>query len=136
MKQVRLSTFIISFVKHSKTKIMKSFFAVLFVFVVSTVSGQVIASKTVSPDPDKKVQVVEVSCGKCKLGLPGKTCDMAVRIDDKAYYVDGASIDDFGDAHAHNGFCNAIRKAEVQGEVVEKRFKLTYIKLLPDVKNK
>ncbi len=115
---------------------MKSFFAVLFVLFFTPVSGQVAASKTVSPDPVKKVLAVEVSCGKCKLGLPGKTCDMAVRIDDKAYYVDGASIDDFGDAHAHDGFCNSIRKAEVQGEVVDNRFKLTYIKLLPEVKNK
>jgi hypothetical protein len=86
------------------------------------------------PDIHKKIQVVEVSCGKCKLGLAGKTCDMAVRIDGKAYYADGANIDSFGDAHAHDGMCNAIRKAEVQGELVDNRFKISYIKLLPEVK--
>ena len=92
--------------------------------------------KTSVPQEDKKTQVVEVSCGKCKLGLAGKTCDMAVRIDGKAYYADGANIDSFGDAHAHDGMCNTIRKAEVQGELVDNRFKISYIKLLPEKKTK
>ena len=90
--------------------------------------------KTSLPQADKKIQVVEVSCGKCKLGLAGKTCDMAVRIDGKAYYADGADIDSFGDAHAHDGMCNAIRKAEVQGELVDNRFKISYIKLIAEKK--
>ena len=85
-------------------------------------------------DTNKAIRVVEVSCGKCKLGLAGKTCDMAVRFDGKAYYADGADIDAFGDAHAHDGMCNAIRKAEVQGELVNNRFKISYIKLLPEPK--
>ncbi len=89
-------------------------------------------AKTTMPDSTKKNQVVEVSCGQCKLGLPGKSCDMAVRINGKSYFVDGTSIDSHGDAHASDGFCNAIRKAEVQGEIVKNRFKLTYIKLLPE----
>jgi hypothetical protein len=80
--------------------------------------------------------VVEISCGKCKLGLPAKTCEMAVRIDGKAYYADGADIDSFGDAHAQDGMCNAIRKAEVQGELVNNRFKISYIKMLPAEKDK
>ncbi|MBK8494796.1 MAG: hypothetical protein IPL50_07065 [Chitinophagaceae bacterium] len=79
---------------------------------------------------------VEVSCGKCKLGLPGKTCDLAVRIDGKAYYADGAGIDNFGDAHAGDGMCNAIRNAEIQGELVDNRFKISYIKILPAEKRK
>jgi hypothetical protein len=102
-------------------------------FSLSAIS-QATEAKVNVPDPSKDIQTVEVSCGKCKLGLPGKSCDMAVRINDKAYYVDGADIDSFGDAHAHDGMCNAIRKAEVQGELVEKRFKITYIKLLPEAK--
>jgi len=101
-----------------------------FCFAFSAAS-QTTAQKTVEPDKNKPLQQVEVSCGKCKLGLPGKSCDMAVRINDKVYYTDGASIDDFGDAHADDGMCNAIRKAEVQGEVVNNRFKVSYIKVLP-----
>src|SRR6185503_5661858 len=78
-----------------------------------------------------KKMVVEASCGECQFDLPGKSCDLAVRIDGKAYFVDGTSIDDHGDAHADDGFCEAIRKAEVQGEIVNNRFKATYFKLKP-----
>jgi len=81
-------------------------------------------------DSTKKVQLVEASCGQCQFGLAGTDCDLAVRIDGKAYYVDGSHIDDHGDAHADDGFCNAIRKAEVQGEVVNNRFKASYFKLV------
>ena len=116
---------------------MKSIFVLLcFSLFASSSFGQTTKSTTTMPDPNKKIQLADISCGKCKLGLPGKTCDLAVRIDDKAYYVDGADIDSFGDAHAHDGFCNAIRKAEVQGEIVDNRFKLTYAKLLPEKKDK
>ncbi len=116
---------------------MKSLISILFsVFFISTAFSQKIEVKTTLPDATKPVRVVEVSCGKCKLGLPGKSCDLAVRIDGKAYYADGADIDNFGDAHANDGFCNAIRKAEVQGELVDNRFKISYIKLLPETKKK
>lgn len=97
----------------------------------ATAFSQATTAKVPVADAAKPLQIVEVSCGKCKLGLPGKTCDMAVRIDGKAYYADGAHIDSFGDAHAHDGMCNAIRKAEVQGAVVDGRFKISYIKILP-----
>lgn len=85
-----------------------------------------------APSPAPTTQVVEASCGQCRLGLPGKGCDLAVRVDGKAYFVDGTTIDSHGDAHAKDGFCQAIRKAEVRGEVVDNRFKATYFKLLPD----
>ncbi len=114
---------------------MKLLFTIIFTcfFVISSFS-QTTKANTIQPDATKAIQAVEVSCGKCKLGLPGKTCDMAIRINDKAYYVDGADIDSFGDAHAHDGMCNSIRKAEVQGELVDDRFKVSYIKVLPAVK--
>jgi hypothetical protein len=87
-------------------------------------------------DPDKKIQIVEAACGQCMLKLPGKSCDLAVRIEGKAYFVDGTSIDDHGDAHAKTGFCKAIRNAEVQGEIKDDRFKVNYFKLVttPDKK--
>lgn len=121
---------IISFV--IKFIFMKSLFLFLcFALFSMAMSAQTTTSKASVPDAAKPIQVVEVSCGKCKLGLEGKTCDMAVRIDGKAYYATGADIDSFGDAHAHDGMCNAIRKAEVQGQVVDNRYKISYIKLLP-----
>ena len=81
-------------------------------------------------DPSKPVQVVDAACGQCKFGLAGKSCDLAVRINGKAYFVDGSSIDDHGDAHAKDGFCEAIRQARVQGELVNDRFKVTYMELV------
>ncbi len=115
---------------------MKSLFAIIAsCFFITAASAQTSDIKVAQPDPNKPIQTVDVSCGKCKLGLPGKTCDLAVRIADKAYYADGANIDNYGDAHADDGMCNAIRKAEVQGELVDNRFKISYIKLLPETKN-
>nr|MBC7614323.1 hypothetical protein [Pseudopedobacter sp.] len=49
-----------------------------------------------------------------------------------AYFVDGTDIDDHGDAHADDGFCNAISKAKVKGEIVKGRFKATEFMLLKD----
>ncbi len=83
------------------------------------------------PDSAKKVMTVEASCGTCNLGLKAKGCSLAVRIEGKAYFVDGTTIDDHGDAHGEDGFCEVIRKAEVQGELVADRLKVTYFKLLP-----
>jgi hypothetical protein len=79
-------------------------------------------------------QTVEIACGECQFKMKGKSCDLAVRIDGKSYFVDGKTVDDFGDAHADNGFCNAIGKAEVTGEIVDNRFKAKTITLLPEKK--
>lgn len=99
-----------------------------------TASAQNTASKISQPDSTKKIQVVETSCGECQFHLPGKGCNLAVRIDGKAYFVDGTTIDEHGDAHAKDGFCEAIRKAEVQGELINNRFKVTYFKLVKPLK--
>lgn len=78
------------------------------------------------------VQVVEASCGQCNFGLTDqKGCDLAVKIDGKAYWVSGTSLDKHGDAHAADGFCTTVRKAEVVGEVVDGKFKVSHFKLLP-----
>lgn len=81
---------------------------------------------------ETKLQVVEVSCGQCQFGMTEKKgCDLAVRIDGKSYFVEGTKIDDHGDAHAHDGFCEAIRKAEVVGEIKGNTFVVRSFKLLP-----
>jgi hypothetical protein len=114
---------------------MKSLFIVLIFTVIFQASYAQSGKPDISkPDPAKKIQTVELSCGECKFKLKGTSCDLAVRIKGKAYFIDGANIDAFGDAHGKMGFCNAIRKAEVQGEVVNGRFVATYIKLLPPKK--
>jgi hypothetical protein len=82
----------------------------------------------------QKPQIVEVSCGECNFGMKGKSCDLAVRIDGKTYFVDGTKIDDHGNAHAKDGFCEVIRKAKVTGEIVNNRFQATTFILLPEEK--
>ncbi len=110
---------------------MKIFIVLFF----SSIQGLSIFSQNsstikITPDSTKKIDTLESACGQCQLGLPGTTCDLAVRINGKAYFVDGTTIDAHGNAHAKDGFCNAIRKAEVQGELVDKRFKVNYFKLI------
>ena len=83
------------------------------------------------PDSTLKINVVEVSCGQCKFKMEGSGCDLAVRINGKSYFVDNTKIDQHGDAHAKDGFCESIRKAEVQGKIVDNRYKVNYFKLLP-----
>jgi hypothetical protein len=109
---------------------MKQLFTFLFSFVLLTATAQ--QKETPQPDPAKKLLTVDASCGQCKLGLKGKGCNLAVRIDGKSYFVDGSDIDSHGDAHADDGFCNKVRKAEVQGEIVKDKFKATYFHLLPE----
>jgi hypothetical protein len=117
---------------------MKKIIAVfLFTIGALTVSAQNKTVKKAIPDPSKPVIAAEASCGKCQLGLKSKDCDLAVRINGKSYFVDGVHIDSLGDAHAKDGMCNAIRKAHMQGEVVNDRFKATYFVLDPmEKKNK
>ena len=121
---------------------MRSFFScIVCLLFISSAVGQKSDPKVSIPDPNKKIQVVETACGECQFKLSGKGCDLAVRIDGKSYFVDGTDIDSHGDAHAKDGFCKMIRMAEVQGEIVGGRFKVSYFKLISnpaakDPKNK
>jgi hypothetical protein len=116
---------------------MRSFLsAIACLLFISSAFGQKSDPKVSIPDPNKKIQVVETACGECQFKLAGKGCDLAVRIDGKAYFVDGTDIDSHGDAHAKDGFCKVVRRAEVQGNLVNDRFKVTYFKLLKDAEKK
>lgn len=107
-----------------------SFFFVFSFFVLSVVA-QTKETKQARPDSTKKIQIVEAACGECQFGMTGDDCDIAIRINSKSYFVDGTHINSHGDAHAKDGFCKMIRKAEVQGEVVNNRFKVSYFRLMP-----
>lgn len=110
---------------------MKAFFLVIFLWV-GTLTAQAQNTSTVSvPDASKEILEVEAACGQCKFDLPGSDCTLAVRMNGKAYYVTGTDIDDHGDAHAKDGFCQAIRQAKVQGTLVNNQFQVTYFQLLP-----
>lgn len=75
--------------------------------------------------------IVDAACGQCQFGLEGAGCDLAVRIDGKAYFVDGTAIDDHGDAHGADGFCNTVRQARVDGHVVNGRFEVQSFEAIP-----
>jgi hypothetical protein len=103
---------------------MKKIVFIAFIMVNTTLFAQ--------EKEEKKSQIVEVSCGQCQFGMNEKKgCDLAIRIDGKSYFIEGTKIDDHGDAHAHDGFCEAIRKAELAGEIKGNRFVVSSFKLLP-----
>lgn len=105
---------------------MKNILFFFFFLFAGTVYGQ---------QKNQVKQVVDAACGQCQFDMKGKKgCDLAVRIDGKSYFVEGTKIDDHGDAHAEHGFCNAVRKAEVTGEIKGNKFVATSFKLLEEKK--
>ena len=81
-------------------------------------------------DKTKPVYTVDASCGTCQFKMEGKGCNLAIKYEGKYYYVTGTSIDDHGDAHDEHGFCNAIQKAKVQGQVEGDKFHVTWFELV------
>jgi hypothetical protein len=100
----------------------------LTLFVAFTLAAN--AQKTLTKIIKVEKKTAEISCGECMFKMEGKGCNLAVKIDGMGYFVDGRKIDDFGDAHAEDGFCNAVRKAVVTGEIVDNRFKAKSIQLI------
>tara|TARA_Y100001970_G_C14169549_1_gene823334 strand:+ start:100 stop:483 length:384 start_codon:yes stop_codon:yes gene_type:complete len=66
--------------------------------------------------------LVLASCGMCNFGTKDRTCSLSIQINEKAYNVKGTHIDDHGDSHASDGFCNAVRVAKVSGKVKKDNF--------------
>ena len=81
-------------------------------------------------DPKNPTYEVEATCGTCMFKMEGKGCHLAIKLNGKNYFVDGTGIDDHGDAHDNEGFCNAIKKAKVQGKVIGDRFLASYFELI------
>ena len=99
--------------------------------VSSTLSGEE-AEPVLTADQLQTGAVLSVSCGECQFGMQGDSCDLAVRINGQAYFVDGTGIDDHGDAHAADGFCSAVRSARVTGSIIAGRFHATSFVLLEE----
>ena len=66
--------------------------------------------------------LVLASCGMCNFGTKDKTCSLSIQINENAYNVKGTHIDDHGDSHAKDGFCNSVRIAKVSGKVKNNNF--------------
>ncbi len=108
----------------------KILLATIALFICFVSFSQETTKKKLEYDKKKKTYTVEAACGTCKFHMDAQGCPLAIRMKDKCYLVEGAVIDDFGDAHSEDGFCNAIRKAEVQGKVEGEKFVITWFKLL------
>jgi len=98
----------------------------LLLFIPLVSFGQ----KTLKEKPEINLVKAEAACGICMLNMQGEECELAVKIKDSKYYVIGTGIDDHGNAHSKKGFCNAIRKAEIQGKVINNKYHITYFELV------
>ena len=52
---------------------------------------------------------VMVSCGMCNFMTNDNDCSMAIKVGKGVYNVSGVSIDEHGDSHATDGYCNVIQ---------------------------
>lgn len=75
-------------------------------------------------------QHVKAACAMCVFHMPDiDDCLLAVEIDGKHYLVKGRGIDDYGDAHASDGFCHVARDAVATGELRDGQFCASYLEL-------
>ncbi len=111
-------------------KFKKLIITVIILFVGSVLFAQ---SNQGYGKADKRQPILEVEagCGMCMFGLKDKDCMLAIRKDDKVLHVKGTGIDDHGDAHGDDGFCNATHRARVQGRAKGDTFVVTYFELIP-----
>ena len=108
----------------------KSIFCFFAMLLFNLTNAQENVSKKLIYNPKKPTYELETTCGTCMFKMKGDGCLLAVKFNGKNYFVDGSGIDDHGDAHDKEGFCNAIKKAKVQGSVVKDRFVATYFELI------
>ena len=67
--------------------------------------------------------LVQTSCGMCNFSMKSqKECNLAIQIGEKSYLVQGTKMKELGDPHAKDGMCNAIRVANVVGNVKDDVF--------------
>ena len=65
---------------------------------------------------------VLISCGMCNFMNGDNDCALAIKVGSKVFSVKGVGIDDHGDSHARDGYCNVIKKVYVEGRVRGKSF--------------
>ena len=65
---------------------------------------------------------VLVSCGMCNFKNGDNDCALAIKIGPKVLKVRGVGIDDHGDSHDVDGYCNVIKKTYVEGIVRNNTF--------------
>ena len=87
-------------------------FSLIALFLFIAANAQDSNNKKLVFNPKNPVYELAATCGTCMFKMEGK------------------GLDDHGDAHDKEGFCNAIKKAKVQGSVVGESFLVTYFELI------
>ena len=103
-------------------KIRNLFFGLIVLAFATSCGAGTEEATEITADQLAKGAHVEAGCGTCLFELAGDACELAVKINGKAYFVDGATLDEFGDAHAEHGLCNAVSEAHVRGKIEGERF--------------
>ena len=65
---------------------------------------------------------VLISCGMCNFMNGDNDCALAIKVGTEVFSVKGVGIDDHGDSHAKDGYCNVIKKVYVEGRIRGKSF--------------
>ena len=97
---------------------MRNLLLIIFILPFS-LHSQDASKKDLKFDPNIQVIEAKASCGICMFDMDGFKCELAVNINGAKYYVEGTDIDDYGDAHSDDGFCNAIRDAKINLEQID-----------------
>lgn len=80
--------------------------------------------------------IVEAGCGRCLFARKeDKKCNLAIRVNNQSYFVDGFALRDFGDPDIAGGMCQKVHQARVSGAVIKRRFTAGTFELLPLVNN-
>jgi hypothetical protein len=99
--------------------------------------GLLLVGYSANAQKKEKIYKVLASCGQCQFEMNSKTgCTLAIQYAGKKYWVDGTTINDHGDEHSEEGFCQATRKAEVKGTFDGDKFHATSFVILTKKKKK
>jgi len=60
---------------------------------------------------------VLISCGMCNFMSDDNDCSLAIKIGKNILSVNDVGINEHGDSHARDGYCNVIKKVYVEGKV-------------------
>ncbi len=67
---------------------------------------------------DKSIDgIYDISCGICQFDMTGDECALAIRVNEKNYYIENGDVNVFGDMDAADGVCNEVKKAYARGEI-------------------
>ena len=72
---------------------MKRLFLICTLLVLSCKKEKKISRNELKFSAEMELIKAEASCGICMFNMNGNSCELAVKINDEKYYVEGADID-------------------------------------------